>query len=397
MQPKRSTTWMLLWVALAATPGCGPLAGAAPDGGANDDDGPHGDHPDGPPAADPCDPTALGNSYVGCDYWPTVTGNMVSSSYQFAVVVSNTTATTAQVSVEGGALIAPLAFEVPSHGATVQRLPWVASLKLCTGATYHDCQSAHGTSALASGGAYHLRSTAPVTVYQFNPLDFQVDGAPESSYTNDASLLFPSNTWGTQYYVATRPAIVLEPVHYPSELAVTAVADGTVVTITTRATTRPDGGAPGFTAGVPQQVTLDAGDVLEIGSGEDGADLSGSYVIASKPVQVLGAHFCAQVPVGFGYCDHLEESMLPVAALSNRYMIAAPAVPSLPAGKEETIRVVATEADTTLTYDPLQVAPFTLASPGDFLDIPRTPQSFQITANHKILVAQFMEGSTAAG
>ena len=31
-----------------------------------------------------CTPANLGQSYIGCDYYPTVTGNLVSSSFAFA-------------------------------------------------------------------------------------------------------------------------------------------------------------------------------------------------------------------------------------------------------------------------------------------------------------------------
>src|SRR5678816_1364534 len=36
-----------------------------------------------------CSSTELGSSYIGCEYYPTVTGNMVSSGYNYAVAISN--------------------------------------------------------------------------------------------------------------------------------------------------------------------------------------------------------------------------------------------------------------------------------------------------------------------
>jgi hypothetical protein len=143
-------------------------------------------------------------------------------------------------------------------------------------------------------------------------------------------------------------------------------------------------------------VTLNKGDVLELGT--NAADMTGSYVSSEKPVQVIAGHYCANVPDGFGYCDHLEESMFPVDALSNRYIINAPAVTTIPNGKEEMVRIVATTAGTTLSYDPPQAgAPTAIANPGDFVEIPRQAASYLITANHKVLVAQLMEGSSVAG
>lgn len=340
-----------------------------------------------------CSPRALGSSYLGCEYFPTVTGNMVSAAYEFAVVIANASNLQADITIEGGALTAARTFPVAPNSVVVHRLPWQAALKLCVGNSWSVCSSSHPQSALAAGGAYRLRSTAPVTVYEFNPLDYSFVGAPENSFTNDASLLLPTNVWRNEYYVASwQPTAGLSP----SLMAVTAHQDGTQVTITTRANTTAEGGAPAFTAGTPQTVTLNAGDVIEIGSIT--GDLTGSHVLADKPVQVIGAHYCANVPDGFGFCDHLEESMFSVDALSTRYIVNAPAVTTIPNGKEQMVRIIATQPNTTLTYDPPQAgAPTTIANPGDFVEIARQAASYLITADHKVMVAQLMEGSSVAG
>ncbi len=340
-----------------------------------------------------CSPIAVGETYVGCDYWPTVTGNMVSQVYDFAVAVSNTTSTPAQVTIDGGALTAADVFTVAANSVAIRRLPWVGALKLCLGQSWSNCQSAHPNSARANGGSYHLRSNVPVTVYQFNPLDYTKPGAPENSYTNDASLLFPTNAWRRDYYVVTWPQTANLS---PSLMAVTAYQDNTMVTITSKAATTAEGGAPAFVANVPQTVMLNKGDVIELGTAA--ADMTGSHVTSDKSVQVIGAHYCANIPDGFGFCDHIEESMFPVDALSNRYIINAPAVTTIPNGKEEMVRIVATQPNTTLSYEPPQAgAPSTIALPGDFVQISRQAASYMITANHKVLVAQLMEGSSVAG
>ena len=351
-----------------------------------------------------CSPSALGESYVGCDYWPTVTGNMVSSYYDFAVAVSNTAATAATVTIDGGALTAPVVFTVAPSSTSVQRLPWVPALKLCNNVNVDNCR-APALAARAERGAYHLRSNLPVTVYQFNPLDFYKQGAPTNSYSNDASLLFPTNTWRDRYVVASWPVLTdanrpippPQPVYWPSILAVGAYQADTQVTITTRAATPAQGGAPAFQPGVPQTVTLGAGDVLEIAT--TSGDLTGSMVTSTKPIQVFGAHYCTYVPsVDYGYCDHIEESMFPIDALSDTYVVVAPAVTTIPGGKEQMTRIIATEPNTTLAYDPpIPGAPTTIANPGDFVEVARSATSFMITASHKVLVAQYMEGSTVAG
>jgi hypothetical protein len=329
-----------------------------------------------------CAPTSLGETYYGCDYYPVVTGNIVDPFYDFAVAIANTEGTTATITVEGGALGAPAVFTVPGGSVVVRTLPWVTALKNST------------TAARATRGAYHLRSDVPVTVYQFNPLQYFKPGAFDNSYTNDASLLFPTNVWRTDHYVASwfKPG---SP--HPSQLAVVAHQDNTTVTITAASSTPAAGGAPAFAANVPQAVTLNAGDVIQIAT--TAGDLHGSHVTSDKPVQVVGGHYCANVPdTTFGYCEHLEEVMLPVDALGVSYVVNAPAVTTIPGGKEECVRIMATEPNTTLTYDPPQPgAPTSIPNAGGWVEISRQAANYLVTGNNKILVSQYMEGSTVAG
>lgn len=342
----------------------------------------------------PCAPQNLGTSYIGCDYYPTVTGNMVSSNYNFAVAIANTSSTMVTVAIEGGPLATPVMFAVNPNSVKVQTLPWQQALKLCSGPSWANCASGvQVDGAQVPKGAFHLRSTGPVTVYQFNPLEYNLATAGEPSYSNDASLLLPTNVWRSDYYVASWQQVAGTN---SGELAVTARFDGTQVTINAKAATPAAGGAPAFPPNMPTSVMLNAGDVIEIATRT--GDLTGSHVTTTKPVQVIGGHYCANVPETTGYCDHIEESMFSVDALGKRYMVSAPAVTTLPAGKVEWIRVIATQPNTTLTYNPPQAgAPTTIANAGDFIEIPSSTASFLIEANEKILVAQYMSGQDAGG
>jgi hypothetical protein len=286
----------------------------------------------------------------------------------------------------------------------VVKLPWSSRLKLCNETIPGDCIGTMSHAARVAKGAYHLRSTQPVTVYQFNSLEYVM--GVDASYSNDASLLLPVNAWGREYVAAAWPQFDVSPLDqatWPGLVAVTAVRDDTTVTITTRATTDASADVPAFATGVPAQVTLAAGEVIEIAAfGQVGsaplADLTGSIIQADKPVQVISGHFCAQVPVGVVACDHLEESMFPVETLSTTYLVTSPAVPPLPDGKEEVVRVVATQPGTTLTFDPPQVGvPTTLAQAGDFVEIARQVADFEVTADQKVMVVQYMEGEEAGG
>ena len=339
-----------------------------------------------------CAPQVLGTSYIGCEYYPTVTGNTAGTSFDFAIAIANTAGGDAMVTIDGGALTAPMSIVVPANTVKVQTLPWQLALKLCGGAQTDACiDGSMANAALVSKGAYHVRSSQPVTVYQFNTLEYQ-KGA-DFSYSNDASLLLPTNVWRQTYLAASWQA--LAGIN-GSEFAVTALQDGTSVTITPKASSVADGGAPAFTAGMPQTIMLSSGDVLELTS-RDG-DFTGTSISGDKPLQVISGHYCADIPDGVAACDHLEESMFSVDALGRRYLINAPAVTSIPTGKAEVVRVIATTAGTNLTYDPPQPgAPATIANAGDFVEISGTAASFMITADQKVLVAQYMEGQDAGG
>jgi hypothetical protein len=341
----------------------------------------------------PCSPKSLGNSYIGCDYYPTVTAQAVENSFDFAVAVANTGASDVMVTIDGGALTSPMTIPVPSRRVAVQTLPWQTVLKLCTANTTDECiinQSVQAGALVQKAGAYHLRSSGPVTVYQFSPLQYTKNG--KFAYTNDASLLMPTNVWRTRYYTAAWQNTSTNP----SMMAVIAAKDGTKVTITSKAMSMPAQGSPGVQVGVPQTVMLDQGGVIELAA--FAGDFTGSLVDADKPVQVISGHFCAFVPDGVPACDHLEESMFPVDTLGTQYIVNAPAVPSIPAGKVELVRIIATSANTQLTYDPPQAgAPATIAQAGGFVEIPNTAASFKITADQKVLVAQYGTGQSAGG
>ncbi|MCE9579196.1 MAG: IgGFc-binding protein [Deltaproteobacteria bacterium] len=338
---------------------------------------------------DACAPEVLGSSYVGCDYYPTITGNLVASSYEFAIAIANTTGAPASITIDGAGLASPRTLTVDGDSVRVERLPWRADLKLCLAASQSLCLAGvQSDGALVAGGAYHVRSSVPVTIYQFNPLDYTHGPSTDYSYSNDASLLIPTNAWRRDYYVASWPHTQTNP----SLLTVTAATANTHVTITTTAATEGEV----FAAGVPRTLTLDAGDVVELTSRT--GDLTGTHVTSDAPVGVIGGHYCAEVPTGVQYCDHLEESMLSVDALGTTYVVNAPATFGAVDGKEEVVRIIATHDDTTLLYDPpVANAPTAIAHAGEWIEIARYAGSFLVIANHKVLVAQYMEGEAAGG
>jgi hypothetical protein len=334
-----------------------------------------------------CAPENIGPSYIGCEYYPTVTSNSVSTTFNFAVAVANTSAQQATVTVtRGGVQVAQVV--VPANEIQTINLPWVEPLK---GGQALDSAwpSVH-----ASDGAYRLQSTRPVTVYQYSPLEYET--LATLSFTNDASLLLPTNAWGNEYVVASRNTLANQ---VPGFYAVTAMEDQTTVTLTPSATGSPVAAGGGVPANGATQVVLDEGDVLQVYSSlETSVDLTGTLIESDKPVQVIGGHRCMYVPDNTPYCDHLEESMFPVTALAHDYIVTTPLIHI--AGNDvespNMVRIIATEPQTTLSYDPPQPgAPAFLAAAGDFAEIAATAANFEIAADKKIQVVQYMRGQEA--
>lgn len=362
-----------------------------------------------------CSPAELGASYQGCDYYPTVTPNPVYDGFQFAVAVANSGAQPARVIVTRGDE-AYAEQSVPAGGLRTIPLPWVTELK---GGDQDACQVPPPLSGSrrVEDGAYRLRSDQPVSVYQFNPLQYELAPAPEScplrercpgspsrdegclSFSNDASLLFPVNALTGSYAALSWPSTQAGQ----SFLSVVGTEEDTIVTL--------DGaGAVVAGAGVDAsgfgQVTLGRGDVLQVlapraASQEFGSDLSGTIVSASAPVQVVSGSSCGFVPEPTTEaCDHLEHASLPSETLGREYLVTFPAAPA--SLSPQVVRLLAVLPDTRVEFDPpvAGLGARTVLSPSQGpLSIPATQQDFRIVADQPIAVAHYLQGrsSVASG
>ena len=94
-----------------------------------------------------CSPGELFASYIGCDYFPTVTLNPVWSGFDFAVAVGNTTMQAANVTVTRGATSVDSRM-VAAGSLEVFKLPWVPELK---GGDADACQIPARSGGLAPG------------------------------------------------------------------------------------------------------------------------------------------------------------------------------------------------------------------------------------------------------
>lgn len=357
-----------------------------------------------------CEGAAALKSYVGCDYWPTVVANNVWSIFDYAVVVANAGTAPANVTVTRGANEIAKVTVAPNSLQKVY-LPWVPQLK---GPDADNCGAAaplNGTLGVV-GGAYHLVSSSPVTVYQFNALEYKGAGGPPGkswgscpgnttclsslgpigcfSFSNDASILLPSTAMTGNYRVTAPKGWMAANIG--GYFAITGTQDGTDVKVKLSATAQVLGGA-GIGATAANQVVsfkLNKGDVLEM-VGAPGADLSGSLVQATKPVQVIAGIPCAQVPVGKQACDHLEETVFPAETLGKHYLVSPQTGPKGNA-PGHIVKFFGNVDGTKLTYKPSAPAgaPTTLNA-GQVVELAAlVTQGFEVEGDHEFSVASFM-------
>jgi IgGFc binding protein len=400
--------------------GMGGSAGIAPDGSLNLDGSDDGGGTQVIPDPTTCAEAKNGHTYLGCDFWPTVTDNIVAPGFDFAVVVANPGAADADVTVSrAGQQVATAT--VPGNSLTKVFLPWVDDLKSpswIAGQPDNGCPTWVKTSTVnAPGGAYHLVSTRPVAVYQFNAIEYAAKGGPAGkdwtgycttntclglltnkcfSYTNDASLLLPSTALTGNYRIAgsaewndqsdpSSPGFT-----YPPYFAVTGTADNTQVTVHVSATGAivAGGGVPGTQSGGTATFSLNTGDVvLVVGAG----DLSGTLVNATNPVQVISGISCTQMPNGTEACDHLEESVLPVETLGKHYFVTVPTGPD-GAAHRHVVRLYGNIDGTQLTYPGQNPGFPATINAGQMVELTGVTQDFEIVADHELTVASFQYG-----
>jgi hypothetical protein len=225
---------------------------------------------------------------------------------------------------------------------------------------------------LGARGALRIVSDLPVVAYQINPYE------AASIHTTDASLLIPTAALDTHYYVVSYPQTnpARGPWDLPASINIAATQDNTIVTITSSCNTRAGGIFGALAPGGQLVTTLNQFDNLQLETLTTGNDLSGSYIVASAPIAVYAGNQCADVPQGYGYCDHLEEQLTPLSTWGTQYV---GAMHTQRASEGALWRFVAADNATTINFDPPAVhAPLTLNA-GQVYEF-ETPQDFLATS-----------------
>lgn len=376
--------------------GTGGTGGGAEAGGA----GGGFDMPDSPDTPTTCADAAATRSYIGCDFYPTVTPNGVWELFDYAVAVANSGDEPAEVIVRRGGTEVAAVTLAPGAVETVY-LPWVEALK-------GEENSPQGgvtpmtASARVEDGAYHLVSSRPVTVYQFNALEYRGQGGPPGkdwsacpslgggcfSFSNDASLLLPTTALSNGYRVTS----IASGDTLSTFVAITATQDGTLVTVDSQSVIDAGPGVDATEAGGQLTLSLDAGDVALLNV-PPGNDASGSYVESDRPVQVISGAQCLNVPGGVPACDHLEESVFPAETLGKRYIVTRPTGPSgTPA--RHVVRLYGNFDGTTLSYPggAPPGAPESLEA-GEVVDLSVINSDFEVSGSQPFAVSSYLLGA----
>lgn len=371
----------------------------------------------------PCAAAEASNSYIGCEYWPVTTLNsgLNRTIFSFAIAIANPQDAPATVTItRGGAAVSTVT--VAAGALETVELPWVDALQVSTG------------SALVRGGAYRVRSTLPVTVYQFNPVDY-TNGAGTFSFSNDASLLLPTHVMTGNYMVIARPTLQIEQVEEPffpglpetrtmiaqpgfaTIVGVEETAVTVTVTFSAHVLASTDGAVTRFAPGATGTFTIGQGDVLQLVSAAPTAcapsgssdadigvtynycavgpdyDLTGTEIRATGRVAVLSGHDCAFVPFDRWACDHLEEGMFPLESWGEEAIIPV----SRPVRAEPNlIRVLSSHDANSISFDPPGVHAPVVLNRGEFIEF-GSGASVRVTGTDALAVAQFLVGQDFAG
>jgi len=323
---------------------------------------------------DDCELSLTEPSSVGCSFFANRMDNYDNSS-EDSLVVGNTSKTmTATVQL----------YFIPNGGGAEQ--PQGAAVMVPPGGTHTyklTNPSPAKVSELRKGGTYRVQSDVPIIAYQHSPI-FAIA-------TNDSSMLLPEHALRQNYVVASyKDWLSTVGDLQPSYFSVIGVQDGTTVTWKTPGGTLAGGGVPAVGPGQTGMVTLGRGDLLQIRA-PDGGDVSGTLVDADKPIWVVGAVTCVNVPSGVTYCDHVEEQMLPLDYWGKTYVGAH----SPKRGSEKHYwRVFGGEDGVVVSTVPAQPGtPITLAK-GEWKELViANNTSFMFEGTGPFLPVQYLEGT----
>jgi len=326
---------------------------------------------------DACAAAAASHGTLGCDFWvPTpITYDVEGGQKQpcFAMFVANTWAKPASLSVTRGATTydatqfghVPDSTKPPAQwpAVTTQGVPIddVAVLYLSSdpNAVFVEdtsvnlaCPSATATTATELAGtgvgtAFHVTTNVPVTAYDIFPFGGAFSHFPA------AELVYPSSAWGLNYVVLATP-VGTSASQRLKFAHIVASANGTNVTFQPVVALAGGGPLAAVASNTSTTFTLNAGEYAQWETTPASNDLSGSIVLANKPVSVVaGSEFFRLQPQDEPGGEGTHAQIAPVGALGFDYAVAPYATRRADLQEEPiSYRIVGAVTGTTLAFDP---------------------------------------------
>ncbi len=186
----------------------------------------------------------------------------------------------------------------------------------------------------------------------------QVYGHSQASTTSESFNVLPIESLGNEYLILAYNANTdmgagLRDGRTPSQFAIVAIEDNTVVTISPSVATYKN-------RTIPHNVTLNSGEVYLVQSSlaDNNPDLSSSVVNSNKPVAVFSGQQRARVPLDANgnsvSRDYLVEQMPPIDSWSNEAIVAPfpqPTFYETSSNVNDKLRIIAAYDDTELYVD----------------------------------------------
>ena len=211
-------------------------------------------------------------------------------------------------------------------------------------------------------------------------------GRSYTSHTTDTYLTLPTIKFNTvteyTYY-----AMTVYGSNTYSSILVVGTEDNTVVTLTYRFSTRIYMNYQRYYvySGSSYSFTINRLQTTYIYPYYGGYDLSGTKIVANKPVSVFSGHRCAQVPDGYGNCGYLIEQIPPTIHWGNIHYTAP-----LATRRSYTLKVVVAQYNTkVIIYCNSSVRTYTL-NEREYTYITLDNQEYcAVHSNREILITQF--------
>ncbi len=258
--------------------------------------------------------------------------------------------------IESAALANPISFQIAAGGVTKQVID----------------------TALMLSGSEQIENKA-IRVTADKP--FRLYGLSQNPATTDAYTAIPVESLGSRYRVMSYPSVNTSGSN-ASQFAIAGTSDATTVTITPRVT------VGSHAAGVPYSISLNRLQTYQLQANTAGADLTGSLIVADKPVAVFSGHSCGNVPLEKAACDHMIEQMPSVDTWGSSFITVSLATRI----RGDIIRILANDADTVIQVRGNSSFEITLnaGQTKEFIAM----GIHQITASKPVLVAQYSQSTT---